>query len=81
MTPAFATNHYDVRLRGEFQKIEAGVLPNLDIRAAQDFHRTGNIQEQYPRRQDDPDRAAYGVVARPRYQSKYYARAGRHAIG
>jgi hypothetical protein len=35
--PAFATNHYDVRLRGEFQKIETGVLPNLDIRAAQLF--------------------------------------------
>ena len=35
--PAFATNHYDVRLRGEFQKLEAGVLPNLDIRAAQLF--------------------------------------------
>jgi hypothetical protein len=35
--PAFAINHYDVRLRGEFQKLEAGVLPNLDIRAAQLF--------------------------------------------
>jgi hypothetical protein len=35
--PAFATNHYDVRLRGEFQKLQAGVLPNLDIRAAQLF--------------------------------------------
>jgi hypothetical protein len=33
--PAFATNHYDVRLRGEFQKLSTGVLPNLDIRAAQ----------------------------------------------
>jgi hypothetical protein len=32
---AFATNHYDVLLRGEFQKLSAGVLPNLDIRAAQ----------------------------------------------
>jgi hypothetical protein len=35
--PAFAVNHYDVRLRGEFQKLQAGVLPNLDIRAAQLF--------------------------------------------
>jgi hypothetical protein len=35
--PAFATNHYDVRLRGEFQKLQAGVQPNLDIRAAQLF--------------------------------------------
>jgi hypothetical protein len=35
--PAFAINHYDVRLRGEFQKLQAGVLPNLDIRAAQLF--------------------------------------------
>ncbi|HMF96370.1 MAG TPA: N-acetylmuramidase domain-containing protein [Vicinamibacterales bacterium] len=35
--PAFATNLYDVRLRGEFQKLSAGVLPNLDIRAAQLF--------------------------------------------
>jgi peptidoglycan hydrolase-like protein with peptidoglycan-binding domain len=26
-----------VRLRGEFQKLQAGVLPNLDIRAAQLF--------------------------------------------
>jgi hypothetical protein len=32
---AFATNHYDVRLRGEFQKLSTGVLPDLDIRAAQ----------------------------------------------
>jgi hypothetical protein len=35
--PTFATNHYDVRLRGEFQKFSSGVLPNLDIRAAQLF--------------------------------------------
>ena len=35
--PAFATNHYDVRLRGEFQKLSAGVVPNVDIRAAQLF--------------------------------------------
>lgn len=33
--PAFATNHYDVRLRGEFQKLTSGVLPDVDIRAAQ----------------------------------------------
>ena len=33
--PAFATNHYDVRLRGEFEKFSTGVLPNLDVRAAQ----------------------------------------------
>jgi N-acetylmuramidase/Putative peptidoglycan binding domain len=33
--PAFATNQYDVRLRGEFQKLAAGVMPNVDIRAAQ----------------------------------------------
>jgi hypothetical protein len=32
---AFATNHYDVRLRGEFQKLTSGVLPDVDIRAAQ----------------------------------------------
>jgi len=31
----FAENHYDARLRGEFQKLSTGVLPNLDIRAAQ----------------------------------------------
>ena len=33
--PAFATNHYDVRLRGEFQKFSTGVLPDLSVRAAQ----------------------------------------------
>jgi hypothetical protein len=35
--PAFATNHYDVRLRGEFQKLSTGVLPDLGVRAAQLF--------------------------------------------
>ena len=33
--PAFAINHYDVLLRGEFARISTGVLPSLDIRAAQ----------------------------------------------
>jgi hypothetical protein len=33
--PAFAKNQYDVRLRGEFEKFSAGVLPDLDVRAAQ----------------------------------------------
>ncbi len=35
--PTFATNHYDVQLRGEFQKFSSGVLPNVDVRAAQLF--------------------------------------------
>jgi hypothetical protein len=35
--PGFAANHYDVRLRGEFQKFSAGVLPDLAVRAAQLF--------------------------------------------
>lgn len=33
--PNFARNHYDVRLRGEFQKYSFGVLPDLDLRATQ----------------------------------------------
>ena len=33
----FAANHYDVRLRGEFQKFSVGVLPDLAVRAAQLF--------------------------------------------
>ena len=33
--PAYAPNQYDVRLRGEFQKVSTGVLPSLDVRAAQ----------------------------------------------
>jgi hypothetical protein len=32
---AFAANQYDARLRGEFGKVSAGVLPNIDVRAAQ----------------------------------------------
>jgi len=35
--PGFATNQYDVRLRGEFQKFSVGVLPDLAVRAAQLF--------------------------------------------
>jgi hypothetical protein len=35
--PAYAASHYDLRLRGEFQKLSAGVLPDLDVRAAQSF--------------------------------------------
>jgi hypothetical protein len=31
----FAINRYDVRLNGEFQKLSAGVLPDLSVRAAQ----------------------------------------------
>jgi hypothetical protein len=33
--PDFAKNHYDVSLRGEFQKYSFGVMPDLDLRAAQ----------------------------------------------
>jgi hypothetical protein len=33
--PSFAKNHYDVNLRGEFQKYSFGVMPDLDLRAAQ----------------------------------------------
>jgi len=33
--PAYARNQYDVRLRGEYQKAVAGLLPDLDVRAAQ----------------------------------------------
>jgi N-acetylmuramidase/Putative peptidoglycan binding domain len=33
--PAFAQNHYDTQLRGEFQKYSFGTLPDLDVRAAQ----------------------------------------------
>jgi hypothetical protein len=33
--PNFAINRYDVRLNGEFQKFSAGVLPDLNARAAQ----------------------------------------------
>jgi hypothetical protein len=35
--PGFASNQYDVRLRGEFQKFSVGVLPDLAVRAAQLF--------------------------------------------
>jgi len=33
--PNFAINRYDVCLNGEFQKLSAGVLPDLSVRAAQ----------------------------------------------
>jgi hypothetical protein len=33
--PSFAKNHYDVRLRGEFQKLSVGMLPDIELRAAQ----------------------------------------------
>lgn len=33
--PNFAINRYDVRLNGEFQKLSAGALPDLYVRAAQ----------------------------------------------
>jgi hypothetical protein len=33
--PNFAEQHYDARLRGEFQKFSTGVMPSLDVRAAQ----------------------------------------------
>ncbi len=33
--PSFAKNHYDVSLRGEFQKYSFGMMPDLDLRAAQ----------------------------------------------
>ncbi len=33
--PNFAINRYDVLLNGEFQKLSAGVLPDLSVRAAQ----------------------------------------------
>ena len=33
--PTFAINRYDVRLNGEFQKLAVGVLPDLNVRAAQ----------------------------------------------
>ena len=33
--PEYAKNHYDVDLRGEFQKYSFGVMPDLDLRAAQ----------------------------------------------
>jgi len=33
--PNFAMNRYDVRLNGEFQKFSLGVLPDLNVRAAQ----------------------------------------------
>jgi hypothetical protein len=33
--PNFQINRYDVRLNGEFQKLSAGVLPDLNVRAAQ----------------------------------------------
>jgi hypothetical protein len=33
--PAYARNQYDTRLRGEFQKYATGILPDLDVRAAQ----------------------------------------------
>jgi hypothetical protein len=31
----YAINHYDVRLAGQYQKYSSGVLPDVDIRAAQ----------------------------------------------
>jgi len=33
--PNFAQNHYDVQLRGEFQKFSLGALPDLRVRACQ----------------------------------------------
>jgi hypothetical protein len=33
--PTYARNQYDVRLRGEYQKLVAGLLPDLDVRTAQ----------------------------------------------
>jgi hypothetical protein len=33
--PNFAINRYDVRLNGEFQRLSLGVLPDLNVRAAQ----------------------------------------------
>ena len=33
--PNYATNRYDVRLNGEFQKFSAGPLPDLNVRAGQ----------------------------------------------
>jgi N-acetylmuramidase/Putative peptidoglycan binding domain len=33
--PNFAINRYDVRLNGEFQKFSVGILPDLNVRAAQ----------------------------------------------
>jgi hypothetical protein len=33
--PSYAKNHYDVSLRGEFQKYSFGAMPDLDLRAAQ----------------------------------------------
>jgi len=33
--PNFAINRYDILLNGEFQKFSSGVLPDLDVRAAQ----------------------------------------------
>jgi hypothetical protein len=33
--PSYAKNHYDTKLRGEYQKYSFGVMPDLDTRAAQ----------------------------------------------
>ena len=33
--PNYAINRYDIRLNGEFQKYNAGALPDLNVRAAQ----------------------------------------------
>jgi len=33
--PRYAINRYDIRLNGEFQKLSAGGLPDLNVRAAQ----------------------------------------------
>lgn len=33
--PSYAKNHYDVSLRGEFQKYSFGAMPDVDLRAAQ----------------------------------------------
>lgn len=35
--PGYAINRYDIRLNGEYQKYSAGVLPDLNVRAAQLF--------------------------------------------
>ena len=33
--PAYLRNQYDTRLRGEYQRYVAGLMPDLDVRAAQ----------------------------------------------
>jgi hypothetical protein len=45
--PNYAINHYDIRLKAEYQKYSAGVLPDLNVRATQlyltylDYHPGG----------------------------------------